>query len=41
MLNKAGTSRKAGGGQPVRRAASVLSAQNLPDGFAGVDALED
>ena len=41
MLNKAATDRKADGGQPDGRAASVLSAQTLPDSFPSVDALED
>jgi len=41
MLNKAAADRKADGGQPDGRAASVLSAQTLPDSFPSVDALED
>jgi nucleoside-diphosphate-sugar epimerase len=41
MLNKAATDRKADGDQPDGRAASVLSAQTLPDSFPSVDALED
>jgi hypothetical protein len=41
MLNKAGTDRQANGGQPVRHAAGLLSAQSLPDAFSSVDALED
>src|SRR5512142_1730269 len=41
MLNKAGTDRKAGSGQPAGRAGSVLSAHDLPHGFPSVDALED
>ena len=41
MLNKAGTDRQANGGQAAPQAASVLSAQSLPDTFPSVDALEN
>ncbi|HWX72180.1 MAG TPA: hypothetical protein VNY79_06750, partial [Xanthobacteraceae bacterium] len=41
MLKNARTDRQANGGQAAPHAASVLSAQSLPDTFPSVDALED
>ena len=41
MLNKAGADRQANGGQATPHAASVLSAQSLPEAFSSVEALED